>query len=100
MLLTTALAAAFALAPTGSASAAPFPDTLALPNGWLPEGIATGAGTSIYSGSRTDGSVWKADLRTGEGEVLVDVARPPAGGVKVGPGGLLGAGGATGAAER
>ena len=47
MLLTTALAAAFALAPIGSASAAPFPDTLALPNGWLPEGIATGAGTSI-----------------------------------------------------
>ena len=98
MLLTTALAAAFALAPTGSASAAPFPDTLALPNGWLPEGIATGAGTSIYSGSRTDGSVWKADLRTGEGEVLVDVDGRAAVGIKVDRGLLVVSGGATGAA--
>ena len=96
VLLTTALAAAFALAPTGSASAAPFPDTLALPNGWLPEGIATGSGTSIYSGSRADGSVWKGDLRTGEGEVLVDVDGRVAVGIKVDRGLLFVSGGATG----
>ena len=96
MLLTTALAAAFALAPTGSASAAPFPDTLALPNGWLPEGIATGAGTSVYSGSRADGSVWKGDLRTGEGQVLVDVDGRVAVGIKVDRGLLFVSGGATG----
>ena len=96
MLLTTALAAAFALAPIGSASAAPFPDTLALPNGWLPEGIATGAGTSIYSGSRADGSVWKGDLRTGQGEVLVEVDGRVAVGIKVERGLLFVSGGATG----
>ena len=38
MVLTTAVAAAFALAPMGPASAASFPDTLALPNGWLSRG--------------------------------------------------------------
>jgi sugar lactone lactonase YvrE len=96
VLLTTALAAAFALAPIGSASAAPFPDTLALPNGWLPEGIATGAGTSIYSGSRADGSVWKGDLRTGQGEVLVEVDGRVAVGIKVERGLLFVSGGATG----
>jgi sugar lactone lactonase YvrE len=96
VVLTTALAAAFALAPIGSASAAPFPDTLALPNGWLPEGIATGSGTSIYSGSRADGSVWKGDLRTGEGEVLVDVDGRVAVGIKVDRGLLFVSGGGTG----
>jgi sugar lactone lactonase YvrE len=97
VVLTTALAAAFALAPMGSATAAaPFPDTIALPNGWLPEGIATGAGTSIYSGSRADGSIWRGDLRTGEGEVLVDVDGRVAVGIKVDRGLLFVSGGATG----
>lgn len=96
VVVTTALAAVFAIAPMGSASAAPFPDTLALPNGWLPEGIATGSGTSIYSGSRADGSVWKGDLRTGRGEVLVDVDGRVAVGLKVERGLLFVSGGATG----
>lgn len=96
MVLTTAVAAAFALAPMGTASAAPFPDTLALPNGWLPEGIATGDGTSIYSGSRADGSIWKGDLRTGQGEVLVDADGRVAVGIKVDRGLLFVSGGATG----
>jgi sugar lactone lactonase YvrE len=50
---------------------ASFPDRIELPNGWLPEGIATGDGTSFYAGSRAAGAVWKGDLRTGEGSVLV-----------------------------
>lgn len=89
VLLTTAMAAALAAAPIGAAAAQPFPDEIALPNGWLPEGIATGVGTSIYSGSRAAGAVWKGDLRTGVGEVLV---QPTAGRVAVGlkvAGGLL-----------
>lgn len=100
MVMTTALAAAFAVVPMTSSTAAPasapFPDTIALPNGWLPEGIATGAGTSIYSGSRADGSVWRGDLRTGEGEVLVDVDGRVAVGIKVDRGLLFVSGGATG----
>ena len=48
-----------------------FPATISLPNGWLPEGIATGRGHVIYSGSRANGAIYAADLRTGEGEVVV-----------------------------
>lgn len=100
VLLTTATAAALAAAPIGAVAAAePFPDEIALPNGWLPEGIATGTGTTIYSGSRAAGAVWKGDLRTGEGDVLVE---PTAGrvavGIKVEGGLLFVSGGGTGQA--
>lgn len=94
--LTAALVTALAAAPTGASAGEAFPDTIALPDGWLPEGIATGTGTTIYSGSRADGSVWKGDLRTGEGEVLVDVDGRVAVGLKVERGLLFVAGGPTG----
>jgi sugar lactone lactonase YvrE len=96
VVLTTTLAAVFALAPMGTALAEQFPDTVPLPNGWLPEGIATGTGTTIYAGSRADGSIWKGDLRTGEGEVLVDGEGRVAVGIKVDRGLLFVSGGGTG----
>jgi sugar lactone lactonase YvrE len=49
-----------------------FPETIELPDGWQPEGIATGRDNSFYSGSRATGAIWKGDLRTGQGDVLVD----------------------------
>jgi sugar lactone lactonase YvrE len=64
------LAAVLALAPAGARAAA-FPNVIALPNGWLPEGVATGHGPVIYSGSRANGAIYAADLRTGEGAILV-----------------------------
>ena len=42
-----------------------------LPNGWQPEGIAIGRGTNAYVGSIPTGRVWRANLRTGQGSVLV-----------------------------
>ena len=51
--------------------AKPFPDVIPLPNGFQPEGIATGTGTTFYVGSIPTGAVYRGDLRTGEGEVLV-----------------------------
>src|SRR5262245_27624236 len=48
-----------------------FPELLPLPNGWLPEGVATGRGPVIYSGSRAHGAIYAIDLRTGEGQVAV-----------------------------
>jgi sugar lactone lactonase YvrE len=54
-----------------SARAAAFPEVIALPNGWLPEGVVTGHGPVIYSGSRANGAIYAADLRTGEGAILV-----------------------------
>ena len=62
--------AAVAALPT-TAGAATFPDTIRLPDGWQPEGIAAGRGTSLYVGSIPTGAVWKGDARTGQGDVLV-----------------------------
>jgi sugar lactone lactonase YvrE len=80
-----------------------FPETIPLPNGWQPEGIATGRGNDFFAGSRAGafaGAVFAGDLRTGRGEVLVP---PRAGraalGMKVDPfGRLFVAGGGTGKA--
>lgn len=55
-----------------TAHAAPvFPEVLALPNGFRPEGIASGRGTTLYVGSLADGAIWQGDARTGFGTVLV-----------------------------
>ncbi|MDT3437393.1 hypothetical protein [Haloarcula sp. 1CSR25-25] len=61
---------------TGSALAAstPFPDEIPLPDGFQPEGITTGRGTTFYVGSLASGDIYRGDLRTGEGEVLVEAA--------------------------
>jgi len=56
------------------ASATPgdtFPKIIKLPNGWQPEGIASGRGTSFYAGSLADGRIYAGDFRTGEGSILV-----------------------------
>ena len=47
------------------------PRPIRLPDGWQPEGIAAGRGTSLYVGSIPTGAVWKGDARTGQGDVLV-----------------------------
>ncbi|HZO96403.1 MAG TPA: hypothetical protein VFB42_03435 [Gaiellaceae bacterium] len=69
-----AAAALAALAAPAALAKAPFPATIPLPNGWQPEGIAVGAGTTFYAGSIPTGAVFKGDLRTGAGSVLVQAA--------------------------
>jgi sugar lactone lactonase YvrE len=69
-LLVLLVMAGIALVPA-TAGAATFPDTIRLPDGWQPEGIAAGRGTSLYVGSIPTGAVWKGDARTGRGDVLV-----------------------------
>lgn len=59
------------LALPGGAAAKAYPDEIPLPNGFQPEGIVVGAGHDAYTGSLADGSIYKVDLRTGSGEVLV-----------------------------
>lgn len=51
---------------------APFPKIIPLPDGYRPEGIVTGRGPVIYAGSLADGSIYQANLRTGQGEILVE----------------------------
>lgn len=49
-----------------------FPTTIALPDGFQPEGVTSGRGKTFYAGSLADGRIYRGDLRTGEGEILVD----------------------------
>jgi sugar lactone lactonase YvrE len=70
-LLVLLLMALVALVPA-TAGAATYPDLIRLPDGWQPEGIAAGRGSSLYVGSIPTGAIWKADARTGQGEVLVE----------------------------
>jgi hypothetical protein len=91
--------ALLATAATGSGGAQ-FPETIALPNGWLPEGIAISPGGTFYSGSRANGAVYAGRLRTGEGDILVPgVAGRVAVGVDYDRGRLFVAGGPTGDAH-
>jgi hypothetical protein len=45
--------------------------TIALPDEFRPEGIASGPKDSFYVGSIPQGSVYRGSYRTGEGDVLV-----------------------------
>ncbi|MDO9356723.1 MAG: hypothetical protein Q7T55_23705 [Solirubrobacteraceae bacterium] len=86
-------------APSASPVASPptRPESIALPNGFSPEGIASGPGGLLYAGSLSTGAVYRADPRTGQGSILVP---PQAGrisqGLKVAGKALVVAGGTTG----
>ena len=90
-----ALVALALLAP--GVAAKQFPERIALPNGFQPEGIASTGGNDLYVGSIPTGAIWKGKANTGAGSVLV----PPhegrsAIGIKVAKGLIFVAGGATG----
>ena len=72
MRATIAAAVTAVLLTGGAATAAdPFPELVPLPDGFQPEGIAVGAGTAFFVGSIPTGAVYRGDLRTGMGDVLV-----------------------------
>src|SRR5580765_8250243 len=48
-----------------------FPKVIQLPQGFQPEGIEVGKGTTFYTGSRATGAIYRGNLRTGAGAVLV-----------------------------
>src|SRR6266540_2449215 len=98
-ILVSLLLVIFSFTIVGTAFAAQFPDVIPLPNGFQPEGIASGNGTTFYVGSIPTGAIFQGDLQTGEGSVLIP---PQPGrnsiGLKYDPrtGFLFVAGGATG----
>jgi sugar lactone lactonase YvrE len=55
----------------GATSAVVFPATIPLPDGFRPEGIASGNGHTFFVGSLADGAIYGGDLATGEGAVVV-----------------------------
>jgi hypothetical protein len=61
-----------AATPAAASRSSAFPDVIALPDGFSPEGIAVGYGSTVYAGSLVDGAIWKGNLRSGSGEVWVD----------------------------
>jgi sugar lactone lactonase YvrE len=56
---------------TQAAARAVFPPVIPLPDGFQPEGIAVGRGTTFFVGSIPTGAIYRGDLRTGEGDILV-----------------------------
>jgi sugar lactone lactonase YvrE len=99
-ILTITILLCAALAPSAAARA--YPETIPLPNGWQPEGIATGDHNQFFAGSRATGAIFKGNLKTGRGAVLVPGA--PTGGAALGMkvdrrNRLFVAGGATGTAS-
>lgn len=59
------------------------PDRIELPDGFLPEGIATGLGPFAWFGSRADGDIYRANLLTGRGKVVSEGPGTPSVGLKV-----------------
>lgn len=47
------------------------PAVIALPDGFWPEGIDFGRGSTFYVGSLATGAIWRGDARTGAGDLLV-----------------------------
>jgi sugar lactone lactonase YvrE len=60
----------------GAAAQETFPEVIELPNGFQPEGIASGQGTTFYVGSIPTGAVYRGDFKTGEGSILVPAQDP------------------------
>jgi sugar lactone lactonase YvrE len=107
-LLRCAVALAVALTLTAGArpagvvhpGAPDLPDTLSLPGGFQPEGIAIGDQPYAYLGSRADGRILRLDLRTGKSALLSAGTGAPALGMKLDDRGrLFVAGGSAGDAR-
>jgi hypothetical protein len=65
------------------ASAAPRPASIPIPVDFQPEGIAVGEGNTFFVGSLRDGDIYRGDLRSGAGALLVDVEDRSAVGMRV-----------------
>ncbi|SBT93167.1 Sugar lactone lactonase YvrE [Streptomyces sp. DI166] len=65
------------------AHAAAGPTVIPLPDGFRPEGITIGGGPYAYLGSLGDGSIYRADLRTGTGKIVSSGPGTPSVGLKL-----------------
>jgi hypothetical protein len=54
-----------------------FPEKIALPNAFAPEGIEIAHGNTFYVGSVATGAIYTGSLRTGAGQILVQGAATP-----------------------
>jgi hypothetical protein len=96
------LAALAALAaPTAASAHGGYPQKIALPTGFAPEGFEISHGNTFFTGSVATGAIYTGNLRTGGGHILVPGATAPntdsATGIEYDHGLLWVAGAATGA---
>jgi sugar lactone lactonase YvrE len=99
--LLAVVAFAAVLAPaTTPASARPLLDTLALPNGFQPEGIAIGSTPYAYFGSRASGDIIRIDLASGARKLISRGPGTPSLGMKLDRAGRLFVAGGTGGDAR
>ena len=75
------------------------PDRINLPDGFQPEGITTAASVAWF-GSLADGDIYRADLRTGDGEVISQGPGTPSVGLTADARGRLFVSGGTGGDAR
>jgi sugar lactone lactonase YvrE len=93
--LWTAVAAFILAAPL--AAKGNFPERIALPDDFRPEGIAIGMRATFYVGSIPTGAIYRGSLKTGEGSVFIPGATGRSAiGVELDHGRLYVAGGGTG----
>ncbi|MET9843556.1 SMP-30/gluconolactonase/LRE family protein [Streptomyces ossamyceticus] len=98
LLVGTSAAGTASAAGTSAAAGKTWPDVIPLPNGFRPEGITIGGGPYAYLGSLGDGSIYRADLRTGQGRIISTGPGTPSVGLELdGRGRLFVAGRAEGA---
>jgi sugar lactone lactonase YvrE len=77
-----------------------FPTTIALPNGFRPEGIAIGTLPFAFFGSLADGDIYRANLVTGNGRVISEGPGTPSVGMKLDDRGRLFVAGGSGGDAR
>jgi hypothetical protein len=71
-------------------------DTVPLPNGFQPEGIAIGRAPVAFFGSRATGDIYRANLHTGRGRIISEGPGTPSLGMKLDGRGRLFVAGGTG----
>lgn len=100
LVATAALTLALGAAPAEAAHRASPQSTIQLPDGFQPEGIAIGKAPYAYFGSRADGDIYRADLRTGQGRVISQGPGTPSLGLKIDDRGRLFVSGGSGGNAR
>jgi sugar lactone lactonase YvrE len=71
LIIAVASSATVALGASAAEKQKPFPQVIQLPTGFQPEGIEIGRGTTFYAGSVANGAIYRGNLRTGTGSILV-----------------------------
>lgn len=77
------MAALLVLSPAAAVASPALPETIDLPAGFRPEGVAIGSGPFAYLGSLADGDIYRVDLKTGSGRVISEGPGTPSVGMKL-----------------